>query len=207
MRLLLGYASGIFPWYNENQPILWFSPQRRFVLFSRRLHVGRSLGKRIRRGDYEIRMDTAFADVIRRCRGKRRPGQRGTWITDDMERAYIDLHELGYAHSVEAWSEGRLVGGLYGVSMGRFYSGESMFADAPDASKTAFVWLVRQLRAWNFPMVDCQVRTDHLARFGAEEVPRARYLEIVTDLLRAETRSGPWTFDPGFDPIEEPAEE
>ena len=146
--LLLAYANGIFPWYNDGQPILWFSPDPRFVLYPDQLHVGRSLRKTIRRGAFEIRMDTAFAEVIRQCRRAQRPGQSGTWITDDMEAAYSTLHKAGYAHSAEAWLDGELVGGLYGVALGQLYSGESMFAHRSDASKVAFVWMARQLQAW-----------------------------------------------------------
>lgn len=200
-RLLLAYANGIFPWYNKGQPILWFSPEPRFVLHPEQLHVGRSLRKRIRRGDYEIRLDSAFDQVIAACRRKQRPGQRGTWITDDMEQAYNTLHQMGYAHSAEAWQDGELVGGLYGVGLGSLFSGESMFADAPDASKVAFVWLVQQLHAWGAELIDCQVRTDHLARFGASEMPRQRYLERLRTMVHAPTRTGPWSFDPDFSPI------
>lgn len=200
-RLLLAYANGIFPWYNEGQPILWFSPDPRFVLYPERLHVGRSLRKTIRSGSFEIRLDTAFPEVIRRCREAWRPGQSGTWITDEMEAAYNTLHRAGYAHSAEAWRDGELVGGLYGVGLGQLYSGESMFASVDDASKVAFVWLARQLQAWGFALIDCQVRTKHLARFGAEECPRVRYLEQLQPLVRARSRVGRWTFDADFSPL------
>ncbi len=200
-RLLLAYANGIFPWYNEDQPILWFSPDPRFVLFPARFHVGRSLRKRVRRGDYRITLDRAFDQVIRGCRVAPRPGQDGTWITRDMEAAYNELHALGYAHSVEAWQGGHLVGGLYGVALGALFAGESMFAIAPDASKVAFTWLVPQLARWGFELVDSQVRTDHLARFGAEDIPRDRYLEIIGDLVRRPGRPGPWRFDEGYEPL------
>ena len=200
-RLLLAYANGIFPWYNQGQPILWFSPNPRFILHPQDLKVGRSLKKRIRRRDYEIRLDSAFAEVIRGCKEAYRPGQRGTWITPDMEAAYIELHRLGYAHSAEAWLDGELVGGLYGVALGGLFSGESMFARKSDASKMAFVWLVRQLAAWNFSLVDCQVRTDHLARFGASDMPRQRYLDTLRELLDEDGRPGLWSLDPGFSPL------
>jgi leucyl/phenylalanyl-tRNA--protein transferase len=199
-RLLLGYANGIFPWYSEGQPILWFSPDPRFVLRPDALHIGRSLAKRIRRGDYRVTLDTAFEQVIAGCREAWRPGQSGTWITEDMEAAYVQLHRLGFAHSVEAWQGDTLVGGLYGVAVGRLYSGESMFARAPDASKVAFVWLANQLRDWGFGLIDCQVYTDHLARFGAEEIPREAYLARVSSLVRLDGRPGAWAFDPGFIP-------
>lgn len=199
-RLLLGYANGIFPWYSEGQPILWFSPDPRFVLPVGDLRVPRSLRKRIRRGDYRITLDTAFPNVIEGCKQAWRPGQSGTWITDDMEQAYITLHERGFAHSVEAWQGDTLVGGLYGVALGRLFAGESMFARASDASKVAFVWLVKQLEAWGFPLVDSQVGTDHLARFGGRDIDRAEYLAGLPELVEAPGRPGPWSFDAGFRP-------
>lgn len=201
-RLLLGYANGIFPWYSEGQPILWFSPDPRFVLFPERLDVPRSLAKVMRQRRYEIRLDTDFEGVLAGCKAARRPGQRGTWITRDMLRAYGELHRLGFAHSAECWLDGELVGGLYGVAVGDLFSGESMFARAPDASKVAFVWLVRQLQAWGFKLIDSQVHTEHLARFGAEEIPRERYLELLPDLINGPDRRGKWTFDEGFEPPE-----
>jgi leucyl/phenylalanyl-tRNA--protein transferase len=200
-RLLLGYANGIFPWYSAGQPIFWFSPDPRYVLYPAEIHVGRSLRKRIRREDYEIRLDTAFADVIRACRQKQRPGQRGTWITDDMEAAYNTLHEMGYAHSAEAWRDGELVGGLYGVGLGNLFSGESMFTHASDASKIAFVWLTRQLQRWGTEVIDCQIHTAHLERFGAQELSRQHYLELLQTIIHAPTRPGPWRFDDGFSPL------
>jgi leucyl/phenylalanyl-tRNA--protein transferase len=196
-RLLAGYQQGIFPWYSEGQPIWWHSPDPRFVLEPEKLHVPRSLGKILRRGDYEIRFDTAFGDVIRACARRPRPFQRGTWITRDMIRAFEQLHALGVAHSAEAWQGGTLVGGLYGVSLGDMYFGESMFADAPDASKCAFVVLMRWMTARGIGLVDSQVYTDHLSRFGAEEWPRARYLARLAELVGRDTRLGPWPLEPG----------
>lgn len=197
-RLLLAYRSGIFPWYSEGQPILWWSPDPRMVLFSDELRVPRSLGKRIRQQRYRITLDTAFAQVLSRCAEVPRPGQEGTWITAEMAAAYEALHDLGHAHSVEAWEGDQLVGGLYGVAVGRLFSGESMFSLRPDASKIAFVHLVRQLGLWGFPLVDCQVHTQHLERFGAREIERERYLEHVRELSRREGLAGPWSFDDGF---------
>ena len=168
-RLLAAYETGIFPWYDRD-PILWFSPDPRMVLVPSELHVGRSLAKSVRRGEFELRLDTAFARVIERCASVPRPGQDGTWINSDMIEAYVRLHEQGFAHSAEAWRDGELCGGLYGVSLGRAFFGESMFADESDASKVAFVRLVNQLAAWDFELVDCQVETEHLARFGATTV-------------------------------------
>lgn len=195
-RLVAAYQQGIFPWYSEGQPILWHSPDPRFVLRPEALHVPRSLAKIIRRGDYEVRFDTSFLDVMRACGAAPRPNQRGTWITRGMLRAYEKLHAMGLAHSAEAWKEGRLVGGLYGVSIGDMYFGESMFANAPDASKVAFVVLMRWMIARGIQLVDSQVYTDHLARFGAEEIPRAEYLQLLDTYVNRPTRMGPWTIDP-----------
>ncbi len=192
-RMLAAYAQGIFPWpYDADSPVLWFSPDPRMVLRPDELHVSKSLQKLIAKQTFEVRYDTAFAEVIRRCAAVRRPGQRGTWITGEMVRAYERLHETGFAHSAEAWHEGRLVGGLYGVSLGAAFFGESMFTQRPNASKVAFVHLVRQLHAWEFQLVDCQVYTGHLARFGATPWPRARFLDSLANALTAPTRQGPW---------------
>ncbi len=192
-RLLAAYSQGIFPWYNEGQPILWHSPDPRFVLEPDKLHVGRSLRKTLKAGVYDIRWDTAFEDVITECSRVPRPGQNGTWITDEMREAYVTLHELGFAHSVEAWAEGELKGGFYGVSLGAAFFGESMFARAPDASKVAFVTAVERFREWGLHFIDCQVETEHLARFGAEHWPRKRYLQALTRALEEPTRRGRWT--------------
>lgn len=181
-RLMDAYRRGIFPWYGEGLPILWHSPDPRYVLPVEQLRVNRSLAKAIRRGPYVITLDTAFGEVLRHCAATPRPGQDGTWITDDMVRAYETLHALGQAHSVEAWLADELVGGLYGVAVGALFCGESMFAHAPDASKIAFVTLVRQLAGWGFELIDCQVHTEHLERFGAEEWPRRRYLDALARL-------------------------
>lgn len=196
-RVLAAYAQGIFPWpYDETSPLLWFSPDPRMVFRPDELHVSKSLQKIIARHTFEVRFDTAFGEVIRQCAAGRRPGQRGTWITGEMIHAYDRLHEMGFAHSAEAWSEGTLVGGLYGVSLGAAFFGESMFTQCPNASKVAFVHLVRQLQAWEFQLVDCQVYTEHLARFGATAWPRARFLETLANALTAPTRQGPWRVSP-----------
>jgi len=200
MRLLRGYAMGIFPWYSEGQPILWHSPDPRFVLDLADLHVGRSLRQTIRKRPYRLTMDQAFVDVIECCSAVYRPGQDGTWITRAMVAGYSQLHRLGFAHSVEAWDDDELVGGLYGVSLGSLFFGESMFAGEPDASKLGFVALVRQLRAWGFDLIDSQVRTEHLARFGARDIPRSDYLARLARGLRQQTRQGRWSFD--ADPYE-----
>jgi leucyl/phenylalanyl-tRNA--protein transferase len=195
-RLILAYSSGIFPWPHEGLPLLWHSPDPRTVLVPSEIHVGRSLEKSIRRGTYEVRLDTAFRQVMRGCSQKERPNQDGTWITDDMIEGYVALHRRGLAHSVEAWRGDELVGGLYGVSLGAAFFGESMFAEAPDASKVAFATLVRQLDRWGFDFVDCQVHTEHLERFGAVEWSRTHFLAALKRALKKPTRVGPWTFDP-----------
>jgi leucyl/phenylalanyl-tRNA--protein transferase len=196
-RLLLAYSRGIFPWYSEGLPILWHSPDPRMVLESERLVVNRSLRKAMRRGNYEVRLDTAFEAVLRACAAVPRVGQSGTWITSDMIDAYLELHRRGFAHSAEAWADGVLCGGLYGVSLGGVFFGESMFAHRTDASKVAFATLVEQLRAWDIRLIDCQVHTDHLERFGAEEWPRARFLAaLAIALAQQPTRRGPWRLAP-----------
>lgn len=192
-RLLLAYRHGIFPWYEEGLPILWHSPDPRMVLDAAELHVGRSLRRVIRRGEFEIRFDTAFSDVMGACAQRPRPGQDGTWITADMMKAYRQLHELGWAHSVEAWHGGALVGGLYGVSIGRAFFGESMFAAVDDGSKVAFVALVERLHRWDIRLVDCQVHTEHLARFGARLMPRADFLNALAATQQHPTRLGSWS--------------
>jgi leucyl/phenylalanyl-tRNA---protein transferase len=198
-RVLLAYRYGIFPWFSRGQPILWWSPDPRVVLFPEELHLQRSLKKRIRRGDYEVRLDTDFRGVIEGCAEGPRPGQDGTWITDEMRIAYVRLHELGFAHSAEAYRDGVLVGGLYGVSIGKLFAGESMFARASDASKVAFAYLTLQLRRWGFPLIDCQLHTKHMERFGAKEIPRREYLERLDELAEQEGRKGKWSFDEDFD--------
>jgi leucyl/phenylalanyl-tRNA---protein transferase len=199
-RLVLAYSMGIFPWYEEGQPILWHSPDPRMVLRVADLHVPRSVEKAERKRMYEVTLDSAFDEVIRGCATTPRNGQRGTWITSAMQEAYGELHRQGLAHSAEAWSEGRLVGGLYGVSLGNAFFGESMFAHAAEASKVAFVALVGSLAARGMTLVDCQVYTDHLARFGAEEWPRSRYLDELRLALEAPTRRGTWQLRAG-DPL------
>lgn len=196
-RLLLAYRSGIFPWPMKGYPLLWFSPDPRFVVVPELAHLPRSLRKRMRKNPYEIRMDTAFSQVIRACGATERPGQRGTWVIPELTRGYENLHEHGFAHSIEAWQDGELVGGLYGVSLGAIFFGESMFASAPDASKVAFATLLGNLVHWGFGLVDCQVHTEHLERFGAEEWPRDFFLEQLQTCLTAPTRRGPWTPDLG----------
>lgn len=194
-RLVLAYASGIFPWPSEGFPLLWHSPDPRFVLVRDRLHVPRSLARTMRKRAFRVTLDTAFGDVISACSETPRPGQDGTWITSDMVDGYVRLHELGFAHSVEVWQEDRLVGGLYGVSLGAAFFGESMFAEVPDASKVGFVTLLRQFGRWRIDLIDAQVHTPHLERFGAERWPRTRYLEQLAIALEQPTRRGRWQLD------------
>jgi leucyl/phenylalanyl-tRNA---protein transferase len=198
-RLLLGYTQGIFPWYAENLPILWHSPDPRMVMTTRDLVIQRSLRKAIKHKPYRLTMDTAFIAVLRGCAEVPRPGQTGTWLIPEMVDAYAKLHELGFAHSIEAWQGDELVGGLYGVSLGAAFFGESMFARASDASKIAFAATITQLDAWHIGLIDCQVHTEHLERFGAYEVSRSEYLELLHRALDEPTRRGKWTFDIDLD--------
>ncbi|OPG83180.1 leucyl/phenylalanyl-tRNA--protein transferase [Stutzerimonas stutzeri] len=177
-RLLAAYRHGCFPWYQEGQPLLWWSPDPRTVLFPDELHVSRSLRKRMRYGDYRVTFDKAFAEVIQGCAGPRSYAD-GTWITTPMQDAYVRLHEMGVAHSVEVWQQGQLVGGLYGLAMGELFFGESMFSRATDASKVGFVTLVERLREWGFALIDCQMPTRHLESFGARSIPRAAFAEAL----------------------------
>ncbi len=181
-RLLAAYRHGCFPWYQEGQPLLWWSPDPRTVLFPDELHVSRSLRKRMRHGDYQVTFDKAFAEVIQGCAGPRSYAD-GTWITTPMQDAYIRLHEMGVAHSVEVWQQGQLVGGLYGLAMGELFFGESMFSRATDASKVGFVSLVERLREWGFALIDCQMPTRHLESFGARSIPRAAFAEALATHL------------------------
>lgn len=194
-RLALAYSQGIFPWPHRGLPLMWFSPDPRFVLELDRVHVGRSLRKRIRASTYVIRMDTAFERVMQACASAPRPGQDGTWITGPMCDGFAALHRAGLAHSIEAWQGEDLVGGLYGVAIGAAFSGESMFALAPDASKVAMVALLGNLLRWKFRLVDCQVETPHLARFGAVRWSRDRFLAALRFAVAEPTRHGPWNID------------
>ncbi len=194
-RLLLAYREGIFPWPARGYPLLWFSPDPRFALKPSEAHVSRSLRKAIRRGGLRVTGDQAFGEVIAACADVPRPHQRGTWITDDLREGYLGLHELGYAHSIEAWRDDQLVGGLYGVALGKTFAGESMFASEPDASKVAFTTLLGHLAAWEFRVVDCQVHTEHLARFGATMWPRDRFLAQWREAAAEPSMRAPWTLD------------
>jgi leucyl/phenylalanyl-tRNA--protein transferase len=197
-RLLAAYRSGIFPWYSEGEPILWWCPDPRMVLFPAELKVSRSLAKRLRNAGFEVSFDRAFEQVIERC-SEPRPGQAGTWITAQMKRAYVRLHRLGHAHSVETWLAGELVGGLYGVALGRMFFGESMFSRASDASKVALVHLVRRLSPLGFEMIDCQMRTPLLASLGAREIPRAQFALKLSELVHYPDCPEAWTLSPVHD--------
>lgn len=190
-RLLSAYQRGIFPWFSEGEPLLWWSPDPRMVVFTDQLKISRSLAKSARNRGYEIRIDTAFAAVLEGCAGPRRR-EAGTWLGPEMRSAYLRLHRIGYAHSFETWHHGNLVGGLYGVAIGRMFFGESMFSLATDASKVALVGLVQELRLRHFPMIDCQMNTAHLASLGAREMPRAEFLRAVSSLVHYPEAAGRW---------------
>ncbi|MEM7434563.1 MAG: leucyl/phenylalanyl-tRNA--protein transferase [Myxococcota bacterium] len=191
-RLVVAYQQGIFPWPAKGYPLLWFSPDPRFALVPQQAHVSRSLRKVLRREEIRVTADCAFEQVIAACAEVPRPYQQGTWITRELRNGYLGLHERGYAHSVEAWRGDVLVGGLYGVALGRTFAGESMFATEPDASKVAFTTLLGHLTMWGFTIVDCQVHTEHLARFGATMWPRARFLREWQRSSFEPSLMGPW---------------
>ena len=199
-RLVLAYKNGIFPWFSASEPILWWSPDPRLVLFPTEIRVSRSLNKKIRKQTFDIRMNTAFEEVIHACSLPRRNKEEGTWLIDGMIEAYIELHRMGYAHSVEAWIEGELVGGLYGISIGRSFFGESMFSRTADASKTALVALARHLERYGFDMIDCQVTTDHLLRMGAVEITRDHFLDILAPSIDAQVPEEIWHPGQRLDP-------
>jgi len=192
-RLLTAYRNGIFPWGTVEGHPLWYSPDPRMVLFPEEFRLTRSLRKTLRAGRYEVRFDTNFAGVMAGCAETPRPGQDGTWISPEMLEAYIRLHELGWAHSVETYSEGELIGGLYGLGIGRMFYGESMFSRRNDASKVAFAHLIRYLSANNFAMIDCQMRTEHLASLGGREIPRAAFLARLHVLTSAPSSRAAWS--------------
>lgn len=193
-RLLEAYSQGIFPWFGPGEPVLWWTPDPRMVLVPEEFKRSRSLAKRLKRGDYEIRVDTAFEAVIRAC-AEPRPKQQGTWIVEPIVRAYVGLHERGHAHSFETWQDGRLVGGLYGVAIGRMFYGESMFTRITDGSKLAFAHLVAQLRRWQFGLIDCQMETSHLASLGARPIPRDEFMARLDKLIHLPDVPGPWCLD------------
>lgn len=193
-RLIRAYSAGVFPWYNPDEPILWWSPDPRAVLMPDSMHVSHSLEKSIRRTDYALSLDTHFSEVLAQCSGPR-ARSRGTWLGTEMREAYAQLHQRGYAHSVEVWRGGELIGGLYGVALGRVFFGESMFSRASDASKLALYWLSQQLQAWKFSLIDCQVGSPHLKSLGAVDVSRERFLNLLRIAVQQPARTGLWRFD------------
>lgn len=194
-RLLEAYRVGIFPWYSDEQPILWWSPDPRFILEPDEFKISRSLQKTLQRKIFQVTFDRVFEDVIAACSTVPREGQRGTWITREMCDAYIELHGLGYAHSVETWFAGNLVGGLYGLSLGKVFFGESMFHKKTDASKVALATLVEKLKSWGFHFIDSQMTTEHMMSLGAKEMPRRIFLKRLQSALRHSTKRGKWRID------------
>lgn len=193
-RLLAAYRRGIFPWYSEGEPILWWSPDPRAVLFPVQIKISRSLRKTLKRQVFEVTLDEAFANVMRACAGPR-PLARGTWITPEMYQAFCRLHDRGHAHSVECWHNGSLVGGLYGLAIGKVFFGESMFSHVTDASKVALVHLVWQLQRWGFGVIDCQVGSTHMASLGAVDIPRREFVRLLPHWCAAPSRVGRWRFE------------
>ncbi|MDO9111878.1 MAG: leucyl/phenylalanyl-tRNA--protein transferase [Desulfatirhabdiaceae bacterium] len=191
-RIILAYTKGIFPWYTHGDPILWWSPDPRLVLYPDGLHISRSLRKTLKQGHFIVTLDQDFSQVITSCAGAPRDNQPGTWITADMVDAYCRLHEAGFAHSVEVWNQGELAGGLYGVSLGKCFFGESMFARKNNASKIGLVTLVGLLRKWSFTLIDCQVTTQHLVGLGAREIPRKQFVAELKQALQSPTQKGKW---------------
>lgn len=194
-RLEQAYRCGIFPWFSPGQEILWWSPDPRAVLFPEKLRLARSLRKTLRNQEFEVVFDKAFADVMLACAAPR-DGEVGTWITTEMIAAYTRLHKLGMAHSVEVYQDSQLVGGLYGVALGRMFFGESMFSRQRDTSKVALTWLAAQLQRWGYRAIDCQLPSDHLLRLGAQTMPRKDFLALLHNSLEQAGRQGAWRFDP-----------
>lgn len=194
-RLLSAYRQGIFPWYSEREPILWWSPDERMVLFPENFHLSRSMRRFCRATPFSFRMDTAFRQVISCCAGTVRSGENGTWIHPEMIEAYCTLHEMGFAHSVECYRNGNMAGGLYGISLGNAFFGESMFSFEKNASKFALAVLNAQCRLWGFRFIDCQMYTPHLDSLGAAEMPREQFLMILSEALKEKNRKGKWIAD------------
>ncbi|MFC1749986.1 leucyl/phenylalanyl-tRNA--protein transferase [Pseudomonadota bacterium] len=200
-RLIYAYSQGIFPWYSDDQPILWWSPDPRAVLLPEQLIVSRSLRKKIRQNKFIVTLDQSFEDVLIHC-ALPREKEDSTWITEEMHRAYMHLHKIGVAHSVEAWQDNVLVGGLYGLGIGRVFFGESMFSIVSDASKVAFTYAVRQLQQWGYKMIDCQVSSEHLASLGAVDIPRSEFIQYLGQCIDQPGRDDTtWQFDEGFHPL------
>ncbi len=203
-RLIAAYRQSIFPWYSEDQPILWWSPDPRAVLFPEALHLSRSLRKVIRQNRFDVTFDQDFEGVVTAC-AEPRAYEQETWISPEIFEAYVTLHRRGEAHSVEAWQAGRLVGGLYGVAIGQIFFGESMFSRESNASKVAFVHLARQLQRWGYRLIDCQVSSEHLQSLGAIDIPRSEFLSLLKQHRDRPGRAAPWRFDPDFNPLPEPS--
>ncbi len=194
-RLLAAYQQGIFPWYSEGEPLLWWSPVPRLILLPEEFHLPKRLARTLRKKVFEVRVDTAFAEVISSCAAIRRENEEGTWITEEMQRAYIHFHELGFAHSVESWCEGELVGGLYGICLDRIFFGESMFSRKSDASKVAFATLMSHAEQLNIRVVDCQMTTQHLLRFGSREVNREEFDDLLEQFIQKIVPQQSWQLD------------
>ena len=190
-RIINAYSLGIFPWYSNEDPILWWSPDPRLVIFPEKLHISKSLQKTLRKQHFQISFDTAFSEVIKACAAPRSL-ETGTWLTSEMQAAYIRLHHEGYAHSVEAWHDNQLVGGLYGIAVGQVFFGESMFHSKTDASKVAFVSLIQQLSNWGYQLIDCQVHTQHLVKLGAEEITRTHFSSLLQQYHQRKPVSTAW---------------
>ena len=192
-RLLLAYENGIFPWFSKNEPILWWSPDPRFILFTDKIHVSKSMKKFLKKEVFKVTFDTAFLEVVTNCSKIKRPKQKGTWITKEMIAAYQNLHDIGVAHSAEVWQDGVLCGGIYGISLGGCFFGESMFSKKDNASKVALVVLLKKLKEKNISILDCQVYSDHLKTMGAEEISRNLFLDILKKELMKKSILGKWT--------------
>lgn len=191
-RLLDAYSNGIFPWYETGQPVLWWSPDPRMVLLPGQMQISRSLARLIRRNIYRVTMDEAFRETVSNCAATARRKSNGTWITPEMQTAYGRLHDAGYAHSIEVWDEGQLVGGVYGVALGKIFFGESMFSTLSNTSKLALAYLMRQLQMWDFKLMDCQVSSAHLQSLGAIEISRSEFLQYLHRYLKMASRPGKW---------------
>lgn len=199
-RLLNAYRNGIFPWFDDHQPILWWSPDPRAVILPEHIHISRSLAKHIRRGDFRISFDEAFSDVVQACAAPRSYSD-GTWITDEMHAAYCEIHRMGYAHSLEVWQQDSLIGGLYGISLGKLFFGESMFSNTTNGSKIALVALAKQLQSWQFPLIDCQIPNPHLSSMGAIEISRADFSKYLNNYAGLAHPTGRWHYQLALEAI------
>ncbi len=200
LRLLNAYRNGIFPWFDDHQPILWWSPDPRAVILPEHIHISRSLAKHIRRDDFRISFDEAFSDVVQACAAPRSYSD-GTWITDEMHAAYCEIHRMGYAHSLEVWQQDSLIGGLYGISLGKLFFGESMFSNTTNGSKIALVALAKQLQSWQFPLIDCQIPNPHLSSMGAIEISRADFTKYLNNFAGLVHPTGQWHYQLALEAI------